>query len=265
MPRHSLLVRQSFQPWCPNSKWYVCTSGTKFVGCCNNEPCTLGCKDGNIEPASFNPSFYGQFPDLSCETGSRFYTCQAPSPTYPFWGCCKINPCNGGCSGNLTPASLTGNQALDCQYNAGGCDATSSSSTSSAAASTSISTTSLSTSSTSSSTSTSSVSTSNAPSSQPSAAISPTTVSHHSSTGAIAGGAVGGVAGLALVLLLIFYCYRHASRSRKKRNNEVDAQLQSRQPSALPAIPPLTPESKHPYQGMPIPHCTSQQTQLNTP
>ncbi|KAF2648930.1 hypothetical protein K491DRAFT_762723 [Lophiostoma macrostomum CBS 122681] len=51
---------------------------------------------GNLEPATFKTDDYAAFPDASCGTGARFWTCKANTP--PFWGCCKSDPCNGqGC------------------------------------------------------------------------------------------------------------------------------------------------------------------------
>lgn len=61
-----------FGPYCVAGTWYACGSGSRFVGCCHSEPCENGCHEGNIAPASFDPDFYGRFPDTSCGIGSRF-------------------------------------------------------------------------------------------------------------------------------------------------------------------------------------------------
>jgi hypothetical protein len=92
--------------FCPSGgSWYTCTSGSRFLGCCRTDPCVHDCPDGNLEPASFDPSIYGQFPDEICNIGSQFYTCvEKPS----FVGCCKTNPCQPqGCpEGDLSQAYL---------------------------------------------------------------------------------------------------------------------------------------------------------------
>ena len=105
-----LLPRQAFSPSCPSGgTFYACQSGTNFVGCCNSEASSNGCSDGNLEPASFNTAYYGQFKDQECPTGSRWYTCTGTKP--PFMGCCKSNPCsNDGCpAGDLTAGFLSSN------------------------------------------------------------------------------------------------------------------------------------------------------------
>lgn len=69
---------------------YACKAGSRFVGCCTEDPCTKGCGQGNIRAGGFNVSSFGNFPDASCGSASDFFTCTAgPS----FWGCCKSNPC----------------------------------------------------------------------------------------------------------------------------------------------------------------------------
>ncbi len=135
MPRHRHGVRQSsvFGFSCPSGgTWYACELGTKFVGCCNNEPCSLGCEAGNLGPASFYQSQYGKFPDPICDRGSYPYTCAYSSP--PFLDCCKSNPCNGGClDGDLTSMYLSDEPTQACKFYSEGCGSTSSSSSSEAA------------------------------------------------------------------------------------------------------------------------------------
>ncbi|KAF2423769.1 hypothetical protein EJ08DRAFT_421975 [Tothia fuscella] len=99
---------------CPSGgKWYVCdsTQKTKFVGCCTKDPCSEGCAQSDIRPASFDPTFNGTFADQRCDIGSAFYTCAKTDP--PFLGCCKSNPCSapsGKCPGpNLTQTFLSDN------------------------------------------------------------------------------------------------------------------------------------------------------------
>lgn len=121
MPR--LGIRQAFGPSCPSGDWYACSSGSYFVGCCNIDPCVLDCPPGNLNPASFNPAFYGQFPDQQCTEASRWYTCKDTNP--PFMGCCNSNLCeNNGCpQGDLTPGFLSGNPADACPFLSAGCPA----------------------------------------------------------------------------------------------------------------------------------------------
>lgn len=48
-----------------------------FVGCCARDPCDITCAQGNLYPGAFDPKAYGTFPDATCGTGSKFYTCTA--------------------------------------------------------------------------------------------------------------------------------------------------------------------------------------------
>lgn len=90
-------------------KWYACSSGSRFVGCCTSDPCSnTGCVQGNVRPAGFNPAQFNKFPDASCGSASNFFTCTAGNT---FWGCCKTNPCAATpaatCPGDsLVPAFL---------------------------------------------------------------------------------------------------------------------------------------------------------------
>ncbi|KAF9699029.1 hypothetical protein EKO04_003147 [Ascochyta lentis] len=77
---------------CPlGGQWYACASSSRFVGCCESDPCSTGCAQGNMRQAGFNVSNYGKFPDASCGLASNFYTC---SSGRTFWGCCKSAPCS---------------------------------------------------------------------------------------------------------------------------------------------------------------------------
>ena len=91
---------------CPGGgKFYACTTGSMFLGCCKSNPCGSTCSNDDLTPASFNASYSGSFPSQFCPTG-EFYSCSAIDPT--FLGCCKNNPCqsNGCSSKNLVAASL---------------------------------------------------------------------------------------------------------------------------------------------------------------
>ncbi|MCJ1401098.1 hypothetical protein MMC11_004310 [Xylographa trunciseda] len=235
--------RQVFGPSCPSGgSWYACNSGTLFVGCCVavNDPCQLGCPDGGLEPASFDPTYYGEFPDQECPIGSEWYTCAYTSP--PFMGCCKTGPCKAGCpTGDLTAGFLSSNPAIAAAFE--NVNGTSSASTST---SSSLPTTSTVISSTvgsllpnpsmSSSISSplpnpsmsSSISSplpnpsmSSSPGSMSSVmaqpAISPAPAVNSVPTGAVAGGCVGGVAVVALVFASVFVWWRRRTANRRKR------------------------------------------------
>ncbi|OCK92398.1 uncharacterized protein K441DRAFT_570129, partial [Cenococcum geophilum 1.58] len=74
--------RQAFRPSCPSGgNWYSCGYGSRFVGCCKSQPCVNNCPAGNLEPASFDPSYYGKFPDQECSAGS-WYTCTGTTPPF---------------------------------------------------------------------------------------------------------------------------------------------------------------------------------------
>ncbi|CAO2647789.1 Nn.00g087110.m01.CDS01 [Neocucurbitaria sp. VM-36] len=83
--------------------WYICLTGTKFVGCCAVNPCTEICPTHAIHPISFDPSLYGKIPDFTCGNGTDAFMC---SRGQTFLGCCKTNPCvTGECPvGHLLPA-----------------------------------------------------------------------------------------------------------------------------------------------------------------
>jgi hypothetical protein len=91
---------------CPDGgKFYACTSGSLFLGCCKSNPCGSGCRDDDLTAASFNATYSGSFPDQFCPTGA-FYTCSKTDP--PFLGCCKSDACQrGDCAiDDLVAASL---------------------------------------------------------------------------------------------------------------------------------------------------------------
>ncbi len=79
-----------------------------FVGCCAERvqpyidgypggvPCHDRCPSQHLRPASFPPEYYNQIPDQDCATGSQWFKCSCTHP--PFIGCCKIDPCDNGCS-----------------------------------------------------------------------------------------------------------------------------------------------------------------------
>lgn len=183
-----LWPRQSFDPSCPSGgSWYACTTGSRFVGCCTGsiDPCNekTSCPQKNLKPASFNISEYGMFPDQTCNADSNWYTCTGTNPA--FMGCCKSNPCSGGCPTNdLTAASLSVDGAVASAFIT----------TSSAAA-------------------TSTAAATNAPAASSSAG---------DHVGAIAGGAIGGVAGIALVVIGIIWCFK---RRRQAQQRELERQI----------------------------------------
>jgi hypothetical protein len=100
---------------CPSGGTFsICTQegSSNFIGCCEfPNPCESGCPDSQIQPTSFNASFFGSVPDQNCEAGALFYQCAETSP--PFWGCCKSNPCtqNNCPHTDLSPATISSNPA----------------------------------------------------------------------------------------------------------------------------------------------------------
>jgi hypothetical protein len=87
---------------CPRdgSKWYICGSGSLFVGCCRLNPCKYGCGEGYVGSVLLTEDAYRTLPSAQCSSGSRFYSCNLSSrnityygdQTY-YWGCCKSNAC----------------------------------------------------------------------------------------------------------------------------------------------------------------------------
>ncbi|OAL57015.1 hypothetical protein IQ07DRAFT_25534 [Pyrenochaeta sp. DS3sAY3a] len=204
---YSPVKRQDFAPSCPSGgTWWACGYGTYFVGCCARDPCDITCAQGNLYPGAFDPSRYGLFPDATCGTGSKFYTC-VPSGKNTFWGCCKTNPCSQGgeCpDGDLEPAILNRDELRSAYHASGGTTMTSATRTAS----------------TTSPTVTSDPSTTDA--------LTPTDTSppkHKTNVAAIAGGAAGGGFGLAVIVALLIYYICHAKKSRKDHTDSVVRRL----------------------------------------
>ena len=219
MPIHlSLLPRQFFQPSCPSGGiFYACTSGTNFVGCCTStSACASGCSDGSLQPASFNPSYYGQFQDQECPAGSQWYTCAATTP--PFMGCCKSNPCSGGgCPlGDVTAGFLSSNPKVAADFaGANGYSAAPGRSPSTAASSPSSTSTSPSSSALVSNASAVSSSTATTTPTSPSTLTTPAPQPSTTSAGTIAGVVVGGITALVHLIAILAFCLRrNASKSR---------------------------------------------------
>ncbi|KAF1830158.1 hypothetical protein BDW02DRAFT_583100 [Decorospora gaudefroyi] len=193
--------RQEFSPSCPaGGTWWACGYGTFFVGCCARDPCEITCAQGNLYPGAFNPDAYGSFPDATCGTGSKFYTCTAGDT---FWGCCKTNACaQSGCpDGDLEPAILNRDDQRSAYHATGG-----------STSSTSASSTSLPSSSSSSSTTiTTTTSTTNPPSPTPS-----NQTEKPPPIAAIAGGAAGASFTLAAIIGLLIYYFCYAKNKSRK-------------------------------------------------
>ncbi|KAI1502871.1 hypothetical protein F5X99DRAFT_377831 [Biscogniauxia marginata] len=100
---------------CPvNGDVQICEdTDYRFIGCCVSGACSRAldgnCSGDALFPASFSASKYSGFLPQSCiepYDERNWYTCMDATP--PFIGCCKNNPCNGGClEGNLIPARLS--------------------------------------------------------------------------------------------------------------------------------------------------------------
>ncbi|TLD15606.1 uncharacterized protein PgNI_01186 [Pyricularia grisea] len=85
---------QAFGLSCPaGGKFYICETGSEFIGCCASDPCNLtGCPQRDLRTSSFSPDEYSSLPTQACENSdSLWYTCAFNVP--PFMGCCKTNPC----------------------------------------------------------------------------------------------------------------------------------------------------------------------------
>jgi hypothetical protein len=214
---------------CPNGgTFYACSQGSMFLGCCKSDPCSNGCGDGDLIPASFNVSYSGSFPDQFCPSGD-FYTCRMIDPS--FLGCCKSNPCQQeGCPNNdLVAASLLSGAAA--------ADFPTSTSSSTTASSTAASPTSS--------------SASQSASASARATSSPTVIDNQGlSRGAIAGIAVGSfIALLAIAAVVVAFCARQDSRSppSEKRNSmavrkeEPDGHYYAPQGQAELAAPEIRP------------------------
>ncbi|KAI1177215.1 hypothetical protein F4777DRAFT_543243 [Nemania sp. FL0916] len=100
---------------CPKGgQFYICQdSPTRFIGCCDVNPCTPErngeCPKSSLFDASFSAASGTIWLPQSCASpfnSSTWYTCTNAEP--PFLGCCLNNPCNNGCAaGNLIPATLS--------------------------------------------------------------------------------------------------------------------------------------------------------------
>jgi hypothetical protein len=180
----NLWPRQSFDPSCPSGgSWHVCTTGSRFVGCCSGsvDPCdeTTSCPQKNLKPASFDVAEYGTFPDQTCSAESHWYTCAGTSPA--FMGCCRSNPCSSGCpTKDLSAASLSVDEATASAF----VSASPASAISTAAATT-----------------------------MPAV---PFSAGDH--VGAIAGGAIGGVAGICLIAIGVIWCMKRRRQARKRKS-----------------------------------------------
>lgn len=87
-------------------RYYVCETGSKFVGCCKRSPCYTGCNEEDLLPSYFKASEYGKFPDLVCKSG-KFYTCQnAVRDGYS--GCCRVDPCQEESGTGCPPEHVAG-------------------------------------------------------------------------------------------------------------------------------------------------------------
>lgn len=84
---------------CPlGGQYFDCTSGSWFVGCCNNSnACSAtGCANQDVRPTALNSTLRLRQSTQDCPLGYLWYTCVDTHP--PFAGCCGNDPCNGGCS-----------------------------------------------------------------------------------------------------------------------------------------------------------------------
>ncbi|KAI1749079.1 hypothetical protein F4782DRAFT_533871 [Xylaria castorea] len=116
--------RVTFGLSCPDGgDFHICQdSWTRFIGCCDVDPCTQEldgrCPTPNLFNASFSAASGVKFLPQSCTSpfdSSIWYTCTNARP--PFLGCCTNNPCNNGClAGHLVPAALSEDPANAGQF-----------------------------------------------------------------------------------------------------------------------------------------------------
>ena len=167
-------------------------------------------------------SQHGLIPDEDCNSNdAQAWSCNGTTPT--FWGCCKDNPCAlGSCpAGALAGAKLkTGNEAMPYlqAYNSSFVDGGNEVSSSSVSAATQTS----------------------SPSSTP-ATTTPTAAPQSSSSstniGAIAGGAVGGFAVLALLIFGIIFLFRRRRSHKGTHSSSPHHNITDQDPNATSPAP----------------------------
>ena len=183
----------------------------RFIGCCDTPGCNEDshrCPDADREPKSFR-GYDGNI--TKCHPGSSWFTCPNASHL-PFLGCCKSDPCSLGCpTEDLTQAFLTDDPKYTYQMVGFILIPINEASNSSTTSSVSLS-----------STSTSSDTSTSAYGSVPTANVAGQSAFHSdtpalkisippapkSNVAAIAGGVIGGIVGLALVVGLLVICCR---------------------------------------------------------
>ncbi|KAI0551930.1 hypothetical protein F4679DRAFT_592907 [Xylaria curta] len=116
--------RVKFGLSCPEGgDFHICQdSSTRFIGCCDVDPCTPEldgrCPMPNLFNSSFSASSGVKFSPQSCASpfnSSIWFTCTYARP--PFLGCCTNDPCNNGCLvGHLVPATLSEDPADASQF-----------------------------------------------------------------------------------------------------------------------------------------------------
>ncbi|KAK3071135.1 hypothetical protein LTR53_009178 [Teratosphaeriaceae sp. CCFEE 6253] len=249
---------------CPSGgSFYACASGSRYVGCCLTNPCDTGCFAGQLVPASFEASQWGQFPDQQCDSGA-FYTCiYASQGNTTFLGCCASNACSAGsCSGDaLAGAYLSNNPqeaapflSLNSSWlatatvSASLASATLATSTASIESGTSLYSLLMSASSGGSSPLASPASTVDSASTIVSASTTATSapILPHSTTnvGAIAGGAVGGFAVLAALVVALVWLLRR-KKTHPSPPSAAQPEAVAEKYDAGPALNTTDPYNKH--------------------
>ncbi|KAH9892408.1 hypothetical protein F4778DRAFT_320274 [Xylariomycetidae sp. FL2044] len=198
---------------CPSGgSYYICEdTSTRFIGCCDEDPCTSSldgdCPDDKLHPGSFSATSYGDIPPQDCSSSSgssEWYTCNTTMP--PFIGCCETNACqNNGCSdANLVQARLSDNETDASAFLQPPTSSTTSSASSGSATLTSSPT----------STSSSGATSSNDANARPSSSSSPS-----SSTGLIVGLSMVGVV-ILLAVLGGYLWWKRRERKKEERDSE---------------------------------------------
>jgi hypothetical protein len=78
--------------WCPQGgDFFVCKTGTRFVGCCSNpNVCDSGCFGDSLFPMAYRSAFNGKIPGLTCEGDTVFWSSDRIENS--FYGCCNSDP-----------------------------------------------------------------------------------------------------------------------------------------------------------------------------
>ncbi|KAI1409479.1 hypothetical protein F5Y13DRAFT_169923 [Hypoxylon sp. FL1857] len=213
---------------CPQAtSFYICHDAKiRFLGCCDEDPCAHqvgNCSATDLSSANFDGSKSEDIPRQACiapYTDQDWYAC----PDGSFIGCCKTDPCGGGCpAGDIIGARMSDDDTAAAIFSAPGERSTSTSSTPTSSSATSSSTFA----------STSVITTSGietTPTSTPSPDQVAGSESNGTPAGSIIGGTVGGVAALTLIVAFLFLYFRRRAAARRGKLSAAEDQIEASQP-----------------------------------